>query len=222
MKTCPFCCGCHLLLGSRSSALWYSAACVSAAQGFGRDGREMFWHLLPVPVIGGQVLQRSSNQCSGRRRKESLFFFDEKTGRICPSAEFSARAKFTREHGCDTILVVLRGGQVRLRQRHPERSWVLICHCSDGQNRRMGRRGRRTRELAGSTTRSEHVDLYESCCVQRAKTHAKLGSSSQGLLWKLPIVCVTMPLASTCGCRSSFPGSRKYWKPCNMTLKSRA
>ena len=37
----------------------------------------------------------------------------------------------------------------------------------------MGRRGRRTKELGGSKIRSEHVDLHESSCVQRAKSHEK-------------------------------------------------
>ena len=55
---------------------------------------------------------------------------------------------------------------------------VWVCHCSDGQNRRIGRRGRRTRELGVSKIRSEHMDVFESCCVQRSKPHAKLFGSS--------------------------------------------
>ena len=60
-----------------------SAACVSAAQGFGSDNRVMYWHYR-IPPVTSAVWE------------EKKAFHDEKTRRISPNAEMSARAKFAR------------------------------------------------------------------------------------------------------------------------------
>ena len=69
----------------------HSAARVSAAQGFGSDNRVMY--LLP-PVTGGKVYRIPPVTSAVWEEKKA--FHDEKTRRISPNAEMSARAKFAR------------------------------------------------------------------------------------------------------------------------------
>ena len=69
----------------------------------------------------------------------------------------------------NAVLAILRGWQIRLGKCHLDEARGLQCHCSDGQDRRMGREG-----LAGIEVRSKHVDMYESSDMQRLKQHAGL------------------------------------------------
>ena len=55
----------------------------------------MFWHLLPGLAIRGQACRIPP--MSTAEWEEEKILFDEKTGRICPDAEISERAKFTRD-----------------------------------------------------------------------------------------------------------------------------
>ena len=55
----------------------------------------MFWLLLPRPATGGQACRMPPISTAEWEEKRALF--DEKRGRIRPNADFSARAKFTRE-----------------------------------------------------------------------------------------------------------------------------
>ena len=54
----------------------------------------MYWHLLPGPVTGGKVYRIPP--ITSAEWEEKKAFHDEKTRRISPNAEMSARAKFAR------------------------------------------------------------------------------------------------------------------------------
>ena len=87
----------------KASAPW-SSSCVCTAlggaclhgSGLGRDVLVMFWHLLPVQVIGRQAYRIPS--ISAAEWEEQRALFDEKTGKVWPNAALSARAQFTREY----------------------------------------------------------------------------------------------------------------------------
>ena len=97
----------------------------------------MFWHLLPGAVIGTQVFRVSP--ISTEEWEEKKDFFDEKTERIWPNAELSARAKFTREYVVKQFWTSFVEEKFDL-DSNPDNSCVLVCHCSNGQTWRVGRR----------------------------------------------------------------------------------
>ena len=197
-------------------------ACVSAAPGFGRDGREMFWHLLLGPVIGGQVY-REILQSVQRKEKRRKPFFDEKMGRICPSAELSARAKLRREYVVTQFLLSFVEYKFDLDNAiQNEAGFSYAIAAMDKVGGWEDEEGEQENWLGPRLAAS--MWIYTKAVVCNGQKHMqnlrifKLRSIMEAINW----VCVTMPLTSTCGCRSSFPGSRKCRKPCNMTLKSRA
>ena len=80
----------------------------------------------------------------------------------------------------ETILAVSRGRQVRFGKCHPNEGPVLLCHSSNGQYRRLGRR-----KLGRIQIRSTHVDKYEINDMQWAEPFADFfGSSNSDPLWK--------------------------------------
>ena len=56
----------------------------------------MFWPLLPEPVIGGQAYRIAPLRAEAWKAKNALF--DERTRRSWPNAQLSASARFTREN----------------------------------------------------------------------------------------------------------------------------
>ena len=105
--------------------------------------------------------------------EEKKALFDEKTGKVWRNAELSARAKLERICREQFWLSFVEDkfdldNDIRMKA---EFSHVIAVM---DKNRRMGRKGRRTRELGGPKIRCEHVDLHKRCCVQRSKPHTKL------------------------------------------------
>ena len=104
----------NLSVSLQMSKIWVPAAVVSSApwlssctcdtrrhespqRGFSVAGQgRMFWHLLPAPLIGGQVRRVPPINTEEWEKNKDLF--DEKKGRSWPNAEMCARTKFTRDY----------------------------------------------------------------------------------------------------------------------------
>ena len=76
---------------------------------------------------------------------------------------------------------------------------VLICHCSDGQNCRLGRGGWRTRELGGFKSRCEHVHVHKKLWCAHGQNHMQhFRIFTLRSIMEVTTGCATtMPLTST-------------------------
>ena len=98
----------------------------------------MFWHLLQGPVIGGQACRIFPISTAEWQEKRALV--DEMTGRVWPNAEISARAKFTREYVVKQFWLSFERDKFDLD--NAVQTTKAEFSCADGQDRRMGGRGR--------------------------------------------------------------------------------
>ena len=81
----------------------------------------MFWHLLPTPVIGGQVYRLPSPQRRGVDGQDAVFRRKTATNWL-HEAELDTEGKATRE---------------KILTPDPDKGRIIMCHCRCGQNRRL-------------------------------------------------------------------------------------
>ena len=143
--------------------------------------------MLPGPVIGGQTYRIPP--FSTAEWEEKRAFFDEKTGRVWPNAELSARAKVTREFVLKQFWLSFVGDKFDLDS-------VIQIGSEDGRKRKENKNTGLGQDLQRACGFSQKL-----LCAAGKTTCKTAQSSNSGLSWKLSIGCATMPLMRTRGCR---------------------
>ena len=133
----------------------------------------MFWHLLLGLVIGGQLCRVPPISAEWEEKK---VFFDEKTERIWPSAELSARAKYTREHVVEQCWTSFVEDKFDLDNAILAKAEFS---CAIAVMDRIGgwEEGEGEQENGGGCKiRCKHFHLHQSRSVQRTEPDAKYHS----------------------------------------------
>ena len=133
---------------------------------FGSRNWTMCWHLLPRPVIGGQAYRIPPMSTAEWEEKRVLF--DGKDWKCVAKCRTKCKIQVHKGICPETIWAVFRGRQVRSPECHPNEGRVLLCHRSDGPDRRLV-----TIKSGRIQVRSKHVDEFERSYMQWAKRHAE-------------------------------------------------